>query len=126
MTIRQLFNRVAQLKPHAYADAELIEWLTRLEGRIFGEIILTHDNPGLIDFEGYTTADIEDPDKHLIVPQPHDELYLWWIMSQIDLHNLEYAKYNNSAQQFNNYYVEFERFWNYNYHPLPKATHFLV
>ena len=123
MTIKELFDKVAKFKPHAYTEPEMISWLTRIEGRIYADIILTHDNPENITFEGYT--DLTDKEQtNLIVRQPHDDLYLYYLMAQIDLHNMEYDKYNQSAGLFHDAYNDFERFWNTNRRPVQKILFF--
>ena len=128
MTIKELIDKVARLKPHAYATDEIIGWLTRLEGRIFADIILTHDNPENINFTGYDSGmdEAEQEATTLIVREPHDNLYLYYIMSQIDLHNLEYDKYNNSVQQFNTAYKDFDLFWHRNRRPVQTVLYFNI
>lgn len=130
MTIGKVIERLAKLKPHAYTHGEVIEWLSAVEGRIYAEIIRTHENPGEITFTGYedytqdgytgeTSADTE-----LIAPHPYDELYLYYLMAQADLHNLEYDKYNSTAEQFNAAYKAFSDFWNREFMPVQRVTHF--
>ena len=43
MTIDQAINEVNNLKPNMYELPEKIKWLSRLDRRIFEEILLTHE-----------------------------------------------------------------------------------
>ena len=124
MTIAQVKEKLTALKPHAYSAAEVLDWLSKIEGRVFAEIIQTHENPDLITFAGYTTSTADT--TALIAPTPYDELYLYGLMVQADLHNMELDKYNNSAALFNAAYDAFTRFWNREYLPVQRVTHFQV
>ena len=124
MTIKQAQDKLTALKPHAYSAAEVVDWLSKIEGRVYAEIIQTHENPDEITFAGYTTATADT--TVLIAPAPYDELYLYYLMTQVDLHNLEYDKYNNSAALFNAAYDAFARFWNREVMPVQRVTHFQI
>ena len=125
MTIKVLFEKLMALKPHAYNDAQLLDWLTRIEGQIFADIILTHENLALVDFAGYTIA-TDKTTTDLIVREPHDDLYFYYLASQIDLFNQELDKFNNNAELFNECYSRFENFWNKNHMPVQKVLYWPI
>lgn len=106
MTIQQVFTRLGALKPHSYTSAELIEFLRRIEKRIYNEIILTHHDDEDIVYTDYTVDTATT--TTLLVPEPYDELYLYYLMMHIDLNNFEFDKYNNTAALFNAAYQDFE------------------
>lgn len=124
MTIKQAQDKLTALKPHAYSAAEVVDWLSKIEGRVFAEIIQTHENPDLIVFAGYTTSTADS--TALIAPTPYDELYLYGLMVQVDLHNMELDKYNNSAALFNKAWSDFAAFWNREFMPVQRVTHFQI
>ena len=65
-------------------------------------------------FQGYTE---ETPgDTVLLVPEPFDQMYLRWMEAQIDYHNAEYSRYNNSISLFN---TDFQAYQSY-YHRMHK------
>lgn len=122
MTVKEVKDKLAALKPHAYSDDEVMAWLSRVEGRIFLEVVKTHENPALITYSGYSAL---TPDETvLIAPEPYDELYLFYLMAQVDLHNQEYLKYNNSVLQFNTAYQAFANYWHRTFLPIQPITHF--
>ena len=53
-----------------------------------------------------------DPGTVLIVPDPYSMLYPYWLMSKIDLQNLEMDKYNNDRTLFENAYDTMHDWWN--------------
>lgn len=122
MTIAQVTGKLTALKPHAYSAAEVVDWLSKIEGRVYAEIIQTHENPDLIVFAGYTTSTVDTTE--LIAPTPYDELYLYYLMMQVDLHNMELVKYNNSVAVFAKAWNAFAAFWNREFMPVQRVTHF--
>lgn len=94
MTAGELIARVDALRPNQYSAEEKLEWLRRIDGQILRELERTHGEaapaePG--ELAPYTEA------TELRVSFPYDEeLYSAWLFSQIDLHNGETARYNQS------------------------------
>lgn len=120
MTLKQVLDSLQRLKPHTYDRADLLAWLDCVEQRIWHEVIQTHENPEGLAFAGYG-ADTPDTTA-LLAPAPYDELYLFYLMTQVDLHNLEYDKYNNSGALFNAAYQDFANYWNRARKPLGADT----
>ena len=120
MTIHDAIAEVDSLKPNMFGEKDKIRWLSRLEARIYQEIICTHQrNEGEeeIIFTGYGE---DDGEKELIVGQPHDELYLHWLEAQIDYHNMEYDSFNNSNAVFDAVFSSFRNAYNQSH--MPKGT----
>ena len=62
MKIHDAIAEVDTLKPNMFGEKEKIKWLSRLDTRIYQEIICTHEyNEGEeeITFDGYTEGDGE-------------------------------------------------------------------
>ena len=124
MTIKQITDQLQRQKPHQYTDAEIAGWLSDIEGEIYATIVQTHANPGLVTFNG---IDALTPDTtEMIAPNPYDRLYLYYLMMQVDLHNQELDKYNNSARLFNEMFAAFSAFWHRTYMPGQNVTHFYM
>lgn len=116
MTIIEAINRLDALKFNTYSQSEKVEWLSSLDRRIRKEIIDTHEGDSDTEFSGY---DDDTPvSTELLVPAPYDEVYLRWMEAQIDYHNGEFGRYNNSVTMFNNAYSAFERSYNRTHMPL--------
>ena len=118
MTIIEAINKVDVLKPNNYTQTEKVKWLSNLDGVIKSEIIDTHEGGEDIVFTGY--EDTTSVETVMLVPYPYDDLYIKWLEAQIDYHNAEYKKYNNSTTAYNNAYSAFEKY--YNRQHMPKQT----
>jgi hypothetical protein len=115
MTIIEAINRIDVLKPNTYTQVEKVLWLSNLDGIIKNNIIDTHEGGEGVVFEGYN--DTTPLATELLIKAPHDNIYLKWLETWIDYTNGEYAKYNNSAQAYNDAYTAFERYYNRTHMP---------
>lgn len=122
MTIMEAIHRIDSVKPNRYSQQEKIQWLSILDGTVKAEIIDTHEGAGASDFKGYTEK--TDLNTQLLVPAPYDDIYLFWLESQIDYWNGEIKKYNNSIAMYNNAYSEFAKYYNRTHLPLGKKWKF--
>ncbi len=59
MTVIQAINEVDNLKPNMYGLPEKIKWLSRLDRRIFEQILLTHE--------------LSEEEKQPFLPEPEEE-----------------------------------------------------
>lgn len=122
MTIIEAISRIDILKPNTYSQVEKVKWLSNLDGIIKSNIIDTHEGGDEVVFEEYTDA--TPITTELLVPSPHDDIYLKWLQTWIDYTNGEYARYNNSAQAFNDAYEAYERHYNRTHMPKGKKMKF--
>lgn len=117
MTIHDAISEVDSLKPNMFGEKDKIRWLSRLDTRIYQEIICTHHlNEGEeeISFTGYGENDGE---KELLVGQPYEELYLRWLEAQIDYNNMEYDGFNAANAMFESVYSSFRNAYNASHKP---------
>lgn len=122
MTIDEAINTVDRLKPNQYEYETKVHWLSKLDGMIFKEVILTHEGCHAKRFIGYDNA---GPNTELLVKFPYDEdIYNYFMQAQIDKENGEMNKYNQSITLFNAAYKAFQDWYNRTYMPLPKRSAF--
>lgn len=120
MTIIEAIDYVDAIQPNTFSKTEKIRWLSLLEGLIYEEIVCTHEGTENVIFGGYTS---DTPgDSVLIAPAPYDDVYVKYLQSQIDYHNGENKRFNNSNLLYNEAYARF-RNW-YNRKHMPNARHF--
>ena len=74
----------------------------------------------LKNFAGYTAG--PDNDTLLLVPFPHDEIYVHWLETQIAYANEEYDKYNNCNMMFRSVYQEYSNKFNQTHDPLSQKN----
>lgn len=116
MTASEAVAFVDKMKPNRFSEDEKYRWLTDIDGMIVRELIDTHeDSPLDGPFSGYIPG--RDDDTELIAPAPYDRLYRWYLEMQIDLGNMEIAKYNNSQNLFNQAYLTFTDHYNRTHMP---------
>lgn len=116
MTIAEAISRLDALKHNTYSPSQKVAWLSRLDHMVQKHIIDTHEGGGQAAFTGYDAS--TDPQTVLLIPAPFDEAYLRWMEAQIDYHNGEYGKYNQSILMFNAEYNGYERYYNRNNMPI--------
>lgn len=136
MRIEECINTVDSQKPNQYSTDDKVRWLSVLDAKIKSDIIDMYEQPVPVedtkivileegeeipeeeeetgDFTGYTP---EDMAKELLVPFPHDELYVAYLKAKIDEANGEGARYNNSASAFNSLLLDFEKHYNKTHTP---------
>ena len=123
MTIAEVLRKTDMIKPNRFTKEQKIGWLDEIERQIWYDIVCTHDNPMRIGKPAY---DINtDPDTVLIAPAPYDELYCLYLQCQIDLGNMEIAKYNNNRTLFNNALMSFRDYWNRTFMPCRNVNSFI-
>lgn len=122
MTISEALARAKAVKPNTYSDTDMIRWLSTLDGFIKEHIIDTHEGGEDIVFNGYdenTSLATE-----LIVPAPHDHIYVHWLEAQIDYANDEYDRYENTMGMYNTAYDNFKNYYNRTHMPKGKKFKF--
>ncbi len=118
MTIQDAISAVDELKPNMYGTKEKIRWLSRLDARIWEEIISTHeyaDDEEEIDKPSYSE---DDTSVELLVGEPYDEIYRHWLSAQIDYNNMEFDSFNNSNAMFESMYTSFRNAYNRSHMPV--------
>ena len=124
MTVREAIMLVDRLKPNKFSASDKVKWLSEIDGLIVRELVDTHENSPLEgEFEGYSDMETSG-EMELLAPYPYDILYRWYLESQIDLGNMEIAKYNNSKTLFNNAYLNYTDHYNRTHMPKRKAQGF--
>lgn len=118
MTLGRAIEITDRLKPNRFTQEDKVRWISELDAQIWQDLISTHEQPAPCTGEfdkGY--PDDAELDTELLVKFPHDNIYLRWLECQIDLHNQEIAKYNNSRSMFNNAYIAYTDWYNRTHMP---------
>lgn len=111
MTIQAVIDKIDTLKHNMIPPHDKIAWLSELDGKVFREIIMTHEGmPAGIRFEGYDQE--TSPDTQLLIPDEYSDVYIHYLAAEIDnVHREtnEYAKnkirYNSALQTFMDYWT---------------------
>ena len=123
MTIIEAITRLDELKFNTYTQDDKVEWLSRLDSAVKLQIIDNHVGAENISFSGYNK---DTPlNTVLLVPAPYDEVYLRWMEAQIDYHNGEYDKFNNSIVMYNTAFDNYQKYYIRTHKPVQTGRRFL-
>ena len=120
MTLQQALDRIDQGKPNSVERDTKIEWLSEIEGLVHQEILMRHWHTPEEAVIPHYDADT-DPGTKMLVPDIYASLYIYWVMSKIDLENMENDKYNNDRTLFNSAYDTFSDYWTRTHMPIQRT-----
>lgn len=116
MTIQEAIDRIDSMKPNMFSDQQKVAWLSELDGVVWREVYMTHeDMPQGIVYEGYDQN--TEPDVHLLVPFPYTNVYQHWLAAKIDDKNRDTNEYTKNMVQFNSAWDTFTDYWNRTHMP---------
>ena len=113
MTVKEAIVSLRATRPGAdVTDAQLISWLSDIEGYIINEILVHYpDAPEYVPFNNDTDGVLE---KELNVGDPYSILYTYRLQAMVDYNNHDTQNFTNSMVMYNSEY----KAWmdNYNRH----------
>ena len=111
MTLKQVIDHVDSVKPNAFTYDHKTRWINEIEGQVQTEVFLfPWDNITQYDWES-------NQNTELFVKAPYDSIYDYYLQAQIDFHNGEYDKAQNSIAWFQEKYDAFKKWYVETYHP---------
>ena len=118
MTIAGLIDMVDNLKPNQIEHGIKEEWLKNIEGQLWDEIILTHEDVPETVFDVKTATG----GTELTAQPPYSDLYRFYLEAQIDLANGEMTRYNNSMMLFNGSWMAYRNYYNRRHMPITRVA----
>lgn len=115
MTIQEALDQVDDLKPNTYSDTVKIRWLNQLDGRIYRELVCTHEGSEDVAAPDYANA---ARTTQLIAQEPYEQIYVHWLECRIDYYNSELQKFNNTYAVFAADFKEYDSWYNRTHMPL--------
>lgn len=108
MTIAELIDYVDDISPNQYTSEQKTAWLSNFDGKVFREVIETHEGGFPAMFAAYG-----DSTGELLIPEPYaQDIYSNYLLAKIAESNAEIPKYNLYSVLFNNEYNQ----WVSRYH----------
>lgn len=111
LTVRAAIDRVDAIKPNAFSDAQKLQWLKEIEGRIAADVLLIWHYETVKDMLPTSMTD------ELLLEGHYEDVYYYWLEAHIDEANGEYDKYANTMALFNSAYKNFVRWFAETYEP---------
>ena len=125
MTIQEAIDRADEMKANMMAPGLKIKQLTIIEQLIWDEVVMTHEHPAALDRKPVYTEET-DPTTVLIVPDPYSDVYVDWLLTQIDRQNQEDARYNVDRAHFENSYDTMKTWWTRTHLPRQQVREFMI
>lgn len=120
MTIQEALDITDEMKPNMMSRWLKIKYLTEIEQLIYEEIVQKHypkqDEPAQTEKPVYTGD--SDQGTVLIIPDPYSMVYVYWLMSKIDIQNQEDGRYNVDRAHFENAYQTMSDWYNRTHMPI--------
>ena len=103
MKIIEAINMIDGIKPNTFTQAEKLAWLYQLDGLCL-DFMRGYEGVDTLTPPFYTEADLE---VELLIPPPHDEVYVHYLHAMIMYAMGEFSKYENALVQYNNAMQQF-------------------
>lgn len=115
MDIIEAIESANELRPgNRISDDVKRRWLYSLDLKIYNEIYSTHTPNEVLVPQSYMSV----TDAELLIPDIDSEVYVWYLVSQIDAASGESDRYNMSVERFNSLYKEFSARYNREHTPI--------
>lgn len=125
MTIIQAINTTDEMKPNAMSAMLKYKYLTEIEQLVHDEVLMRHVHPPEQETKPVYTEDT-DEETELLVPDPYSMLYVYWLMTKIDIQTQEDGRYNVDRAHFENEWETMSDWWTRNHRPIQTVREFQV
>ena len=103
MKISEALAKVKTLHQSEIDEKILVDFLSELDGRVAEEILESKDVASM----GLPYDPDSDRNKTMLVPFPHDAMYVTWLQAKTDYHHNEYDRFNNDMAMFRAEWTEY-------------------
>ncbi len=114
MTPKQAIELADDLKPNSFSQEAKFAALNRLEQRLMHEVFLLAP----LEVDRLILKHPDDLEHQMILDPPNDDIYVQWLMAQIDGWNGEYDRYANTSAIFNATFSQFCSWFKQMYYPV--------
>lgn len=119
MTLQEALDLTDEMKPNMMSRKLKIKYLQEIEQLIWAEIVLKHEHTAETEVKPAYTEDT-DPGTALAVPDPYSMVYVYWLMTKIDMMNQEDGRYNVDRAHFENAYQTMSDWWTRTFLPVSR------
>lgn len=102
MRLSEIIAHCDTIKPNTYSFSQKKKWLMKIESDIRHYYTLYSQEKADMDF-------LNDENPLLLLDESKEDIYLYYLISMIDLSNQEYSLYNNSVTYFNSIYGDWKK-----------------
>lgn len=121
MKLNEAIMRVQTLKPSQYSIEDMARWVSDLDSLLYKEVAVWHED---MEETAHGPYDPEtDGETELMVPDPYSDIYVKYLIAQIDFYNSEISRYNQSMIMYNSALSAYSDWLNRNH--VPKQDYFV-
>lgn len=125
MTIQEALDQLDEMKPNMMSRKLKVKYLTEIEQLIWAEIIMKHEHPAEIEVKPVYNEET-DPGSVLLIPDPYSEVYVYWLMTKVDIQNQEDSRYAVDRAHFENSYDTMSDWYTREHMPISRVREFLL
>ena len=115
-----IIERLDLLEPNDYSPEQKLRWLWSLDGRIYREVIQTHEDVWTPFPDEY-----ESGEEELLVGEPYGEdLYYYYLQAMVAAENGETQRYNKRMTLFNSAWQGWVNWYNRSHRPRRRGEGF--
>ena len=115
-----IIERLDLLEPNDYSPEQKLRWLHSLDGKIYREVIQTHEDVWSPFPEPY-----ESGAEELLVGRPYGEdLYYYYLQAMVAAENGETQRYNKRMTLFNSVWQSWVNWYNRSHRPRRRGEGF--
>lgn len=131
-TVASILEQYNIERPNQIDDNIKMQWLKKVEKMLINEVIIQHEHD-LTDNDRISLVvvgstlkitpagtleehlDSFDMDTHLLVDEPYDDLYIFYMDQRKALMENDTKRYNVASTQYNNAYYAYQQYFNRTY-----------
>lgn len=107
-TINEMLEKIDQICPNSYAPEVKAKWIIDINTKLYQETVSHYQSDEEYIFPSKYPADGKVP---LLAETPYEELYVMYVIAQMDFYNREGANFNNSAAMFNSILSDWKKWF---------------
>lgn len=119
MTVAGMIDQYNLERPNSIEDTVKMEFLRKCEANLINNVILLYE-PGVgerTEEEWQEHLDSFDYDTQLILGEPFDDIYIYYLDQRIALNNNDTKRYNIATRLFDNMFLAFKQKYNKEHFP---------
>ena len=110
MTADEIIIGADKVRPNIISEDTKLHWVNVLEKRIFEHMTQ------------FGECDVTPDTQSLLLDESYKDLYVYYVVSMIDLTNQDIAMYNNSCAFFNEVFSAWQKKWRREHTPLKRKN----
>ncbi len=122
MTVNECIAQAKELRLNTMTDEAMENLLREWDGQFLESMRIDAD---FTDREGESWPDKgvwPEIDPELLLPAPHEMVYVYYLVAQIDYNNQEYEQYMNDVEIYNASMKDAMAWWRRNHRPKDRGN----